>query len=241
MGRVPPSPRSHPWPQRSQAPRWCSVAAACVQEKLAVGAAADAEVGCRYLRPASRDESGSEPLPDPEVRPCWYLGRSRCRKCGVAGTSGPLPRRSSWDEHSASMSTFWRLLIMASLTWAMSGCPPARRPSKFGGGYRQSRTKRRISCPPRCGSAKRWPSVLPRCGPAKRRVSVCCPAALPRCGPAIQCCPTAAPSVAPPRPGEAVHLSIVPLRPAEAPHLSVAPLRRPVWPSCGLAKRCISA
>ena len=45
---------------------------------------------CRYLRPASRGESGSVPHPDPEVR-CWYLGRSQCRKCGVAGTSGPLP------------------------------------------------------------------------------------------------------------------------------------------------------
>ena len=43
---------------------------------------------CRYLRPASRGESGSVPHPDPEVR-CWYLGRSQCRKCGVAGsTSG---------------------------------------------------------------------------------------------------------------------------------------------------------
>ena len=163
MDRVPPSPRSHPWPQRSQAPRWCG---------LRPGETGRGR-GCRYLRPASRDESGSEPLPDPEVRPCWYLGRSRCRKCGVAGTSGPLPRRSSWDEHSASMSTFWRLLIMASLTWAMSGCPPARRPSKIGGGYQAAHLS---SAPLRPGEAF-WccsaaaPSVAPlrpatQCGPA---------------------------------------------------------------------------
>jgi len=45
--------------------------------------------------------------PDPEVR-CWYLGRSQCRKCGVAGTSGPLPP-----------------VIAALPIWAAAGVPAA--------------------------------------------------------------------------------------------------------------------
>ena len=185
MDRVvpPPSPRSHPWPQRSQAPRWCSVAAACVQEKLAVGAAADAEVGCRYLRPASRDESGSEPLPDPEVRPCWYRDVGSAALL-VPAASAPVIMGRAQRQHVHVLEAAHHGLADLGHVGLPSRAPTFQNWRRVPSGpsqFRPAAARRSVLVLLRCGAqccpTAAGDSVWPSCGLAKRCISV-----PPRCG-----------------------------------------------------------